>query len=286
MTVTDNYDIYYSTRSLLFKLNGLDTTSGLTFQYLGDQGFGLAPLHRITTRGPLQNGDSDLDFRLDPRVMQIPLVVKNDSATPKYHHYEIREKLLDIFRPLNASQVWVERFNGTTYKNRRIDVKVLGGLSFDVDPDNYHVRTVVQLRADDPTWYTEGSVSNVVEFNQSQFGTTRSGTNIGNWISFPTILVTGPVTNFRITRTSGSSQFIQYNGTIPSGTVVRFDLRYGLKTVTNNATGANLIANVSADSNLATFSLVPGVNQFTATGTGLSAATAVQVTWLDRFTGI
>ena len=34
-------------------------------------GFGMAPLHFITQRGPLQDGESPIDMRWDPRVIQI-----------------------------------------------------------------------------------------------------------------------------------------------------------------------------------------------------------------------
>ena len=84
MTYSDHILTYsYITGGVTYTLNGVNTittrlgSESFTFSYLGDQGFGLAPLHRITTRGPLQHGDSDIDFRLDPRILQIPLLVKN-----------------------------------------------------------------------------------------------------------------------------------------------------------------------------------------------------------------
>jgi hypothetical protein len=285
MTVTESFGITYTTRGIVYTLSGADTHTGLTFQYLGDQGFGLAPLHRITTRGPLQDGDSDIDFRLDPRVLQLPLMVVNTSTTPRYQHYEIREKLLQIFRPQNSGVLAIQRTGGPT-KNRKINVRVLGGLSFDVEPDSWHVRTVVQLRASDPTWYDD-SVSNSLTVPQANFGVAQNVTNDGNWNTFPIITIAGPVTNFKITNNT-TGQFIELTGTIASGVsnVVKIDLSYGKKTVTNNSTGANLISTVTPASNLATWSLQPGVNSITMTGTGLTAGTSVTMTWFDRFTGI
>ena len=266
----------------VYNLNGTNASLGITLRYLGDQGFGLAPLHRITVRGPLQHGDSDVDFRLDPRVLQLPLLVQNTSATPRFRSYEIREKILRIFRPQDPGELQVSRYDGSVTVLRNIKTRVLGGLSFDVNPDNYHVRTVVQLRADDPTWYA-GDYS--AFWTQATFNTSQILIQYGNWPTFPQIYIQGPVTNCIVTNVL-TGQFIRYNGFIPSGTVVRINLDYGKKTVTNNATGANLIANITADSSLATLYMLPGGNQFSVTGTGLGATSSVTISWSDRYTGI
>ena len=34
-------------------------------------GFGMPPSHRLTERGPLQHGETDLGYLLDPRLIQI-----------------------------------------------------------------------------------------------------------------------------------------------------------------------------------------------------------------------
>lgn len=266
----------------IYNLNGTNASLGITLRYLGDQGFGLAPLHRITVRGPLQHGDSDVDFRLDPRVLQLPLLVQNTSATPRFRSYEIREKILRIFRPQDPGELQVSRNDGSGVILRNIKTRVLGGLSFDVNPDNYHVRTVVQLRADDPTWYA-GDYS--AFWTKETFNTSQILIQYGNWPTFPQIYIQGPVTNCIVTNVL-TGQFIRYNGFIPSGTVVRINLDYGKKTVTNNATGANLIANITADSNLATLYMLPGGNQFSVTGTGPGATSSVAIYWVDRYTGI
>jgi hypothetical protein len=285
MTITDTFALTYTTRGVTYTLSGYDATTGLAFRYLGDQGFGLAPLHRITTRGPLQDGDSDIDFRLDPRVLQIPIVVKNESTTPIYQHYDIRDALLRIFRPQDSGVLTVTTNKGSSDRVRNIGTRLLGGLSFDVDPDSWHVRTVVQLRADDPTWYDAVTAINTQTFVAADFGLNRSASNLGTWIAYPTILVTGPVTNFKITNVT-TGRFIEYVGTIAAGTTVKIDLSYGRKTVTNNATGANLIANISSLSQLATFAIITSTQNLQVTGTGTSGATLVTVSWLNRYTGI
>lgn len=286
MTYTDQYYVTYRARSASYALNGFDVTSGLTFQYLGDQGFGLAPLHRITTRGPMQDGDSDIDFRLDPRVLQVPLIVQNtNTSQPRFQSYVIRRNLLSIFRPQDSGILSVESI-GTSLLSRSINVQVLGGLTFDVDPSEFHVRTVVQFRADDPTWYDEVSTP-FLSIPNTQFGVVQATTYAGQWQAFPTILVTGPVTNFTLTN-AARAQTLNVPGTIAAGTTYYFDLRYGYKTVYTgpNQTGSNVIANLNPASNLATWSLVPGVNNITASGTGITAATNVYLSWQNRYAGV
>ena len=280
--MTDTYTITYTARTITYTLNGTDTTTGLLIRYLGDQGFGLAPLRRITTRGPLQDGDSDIDFRLEPRVLQIPLMVVNASATaPKYQHYEIREKLLSIFRPGDNAYITVTRSDGVTTKTRRINVRVLGGMSFDVDPDNFHVRTVVQLRADDPTWYDPQNIDTF--YDNANLNGTQVFPNLGNWDIFPLIMIERTITNPVITNVT-TGQVISITAAITSGFYL-IDLSYGKKTVVDNL-GVNRISTVSAASNLATWSIVPGNNTIAITGTVGDLNARGLFAYFPRFTGI
>jgi hypothetical protein len=291
MTVTDTYTITYTARTITYTLNGTDATTGLTIRYLGDQGFGLAPLHRITTRGPLQDGDSDIDFRLDPRVLQLPLMVVNTSNAPRFQHYLIRESLLGIFRPGDNGTLIVRasKIEGVIVSviERRINVRVLGGLSFDVDPNGFHVRTVVQLRADDPTWYeTESGTSNRISttYNDTLINSSRVFNNFGNWKTFPLIRINGPITNPTITNVT-TGQVIAITATIAAGAYYDINLEYGKKTVVDNL-GVNRISTVSASSNLATWAFEPGANTVAITGTGFTSASDIIFERYYRHTGI
>jgi len=61
--------------------------------------FGLPPVRFITNRGPFQDGETPLDLRLDPRVIQIEVVeyLCNRSA-----FWTRRNELLDLLRPNRA----------------------------------------------------------------------------------------------------------------------------------------------------------------------------------------
>ena len=298
------YALTYTIQGTTYTLNGFDAVSGLTFGYLGDLGFGMAPLHRITQRGPLQQGDSDVDFRLDPRVLQLPFIITATSIT---EHYAIRDKLLAIFSPSNVvGTLTITRPDGT---QRAIATKILGGLSLDVDSKSgYSVKTIVQMRADDPTWYNP--VQNIIAGTPAILGTPTpiprlypvsygAGGTIsvntavaytGTWNSYPNIVAVGPLNSLIIQNTS-TGDSITLIANIAALTTYTFDLRYGFKTVVDQL-GANQLANISATSNLATFNLAPmpqvivGVNTILITATGGTSTSAVTLTYNDRFIGV
>ena len=298
------YTLTYTIQGTTYTLNSYDAVSGLTFNYLGDLGFGMAPLHRITQRGPLQQGDSDVDFRLDPRVLQLPFIFTADTMT---QHYAIRDKVLAVFSPSNViGTLTITRPDGT---QRAIATKILGGLSLDVDAKSgYSVKTIVQMRADDPTWYnptqntiagtsailgTPTPIPRVYPVTYGASGTINVNTSVsytGTWNSYPNIVAVGPLNNLVIQNTS-TADVITLTANIAAGTTYTFDLRYGYKTVVDQ-NGANVLANISAASNLATFNLAPmpqisgGVNGIQITATGGTSASSVTLTYNDRFIGV
>jgi len=62
----------------------------------GTSGFGLAPLHFITSRGPFQDGETALDMRLDTRTIQI---VVGEPVCTDSEYWDKRGELLDLLRP-------------------------------------------------------------------------------------------------------------------------------------------------------------------------------------------
>ena len=107
----------------------------LTIYLSGTIGWGLAPSHRITQRGPFQEGDSDIDFRLDPRVLSLPFVA---PASTIDNHFSIRNTLLKVFKPGNDTALLRVSWEDQT---RYIDVKVIGGLTMDTDSKDFNVRS-------------------------------------------------------------------------------------------------------------------------------------------------
>ena len=290
------YTITYTTGGATFNLNGYDAVSGITYNYQGDQGFGLAPMHRITQRGPMQHGDSDVDFRLDPRIMQLPIVAITTSIDD---YYTARGRLLSVFSPSNV--VGTLTVTTSTW-SRSIDVKVLGGMAFDTDPQvGYTLRAVIQLRADDPTWYdanplTINGSSGIAgtptaypvvyprTYGTANINATTTYTYDGTWLSYPVITATGPITGLVITNNT-TGQVITTTGSIAAGRTYTYDLRYGKKTVYDDL-GNNQIATVASSSNLATWAIVTGTNSISITASSSSSPAAVIIAYYTRFVGI
>lgn len=63
------------------------------------QGFGMPPLHFITQRGPYQDGDTALDIRLDPRIIQIVIA---ETLYRRMDFWDRRNDLLDLLRPTRS----------------------------------------------------------------------------------------------------------------------------------------------------------------------------------------
>lgn len=290
------YSITYTTGGTTYNLDGANASLGVTLRYLGDQGFGMAPMHRITQRGPLQQGDSDVDFRLDPRILQLPLVVEASTINAGY---TAREALMKIFTPANGGGTLRIASDGFV---RSIDCVTLGGMDFNAEPGTgWHVRTVVQLRASDPTWYDPTPVSGgstpAVEgtptpvpllvpwtVGASSINSTINTTNVGTWLAYPIITAVGPITDLTITNTT-TGDVIAVDGTIANGDTWVFDLRYGRKTVVDQ-NGVNKIASITAASSLATFAIERGANAITVTGSSPGAASSVSIVYYTRYVGV
>ena len=296
------YAIVYQVGGIYYNIS--DQSPAFPVHYLGDENFGMAPLHMITSRSPVQNGDTTLDFRLDPRIIQIPLLVECETLQEQYDQ---RNYLLQLFKPSNVDgQLIVIYPDG---RQRYITTRVLGGLDFNMETSAGHsIRAVVKLRCSDPTWYDptqytlplvtiSGTATVYPKIYPTTYGTTIFGGSfiinyLGTWLSYPIITVTGPVTNFSITNTSSNQNITLTAGTvIAPGTTLRFDLRYGFKTVTDQ-TGANRIGLVDSSSELAQFAIYPapdvsnGINTLVVAGTGTSIASSVYLSYYDRFIGI
>ena len=61
--------------------------------------FGMPPIRFITQRGPFQDGESALDMRLDPRVLQVAIV---DYLCNRTDFWTRRNELIDLIRPNRA----------------------------------------------------------------------------------------------------------------------------------------------------------------------------------------
>lgn len=277
-------------------------TDGAPFALI-DAEDGMAPVRRITDRGPLQHGDSDNDFRLDPLTFPLGLLM---SAADIGEHYDNRDLALRVWRP-SKTPIRL-RWTLDNGQIRQYDVHVSGRLAFSSkDMPGFSQRFVVPLRAADPTCYdpslqayTYGvgggtgafsfPLSWPASFGGSTVNQTRAIPYAGTWREYPIVIINGPITNPVITNLTTADKLDFTGVTVGSGTTYTVDCRPGRKSVVDQ-TGSNKISDLTDDSDLATFSLEAdpdapsGINDVQVTGTSANATTEVYVQFYHRYIG-
>lgn len=283
-------------------------------------GRGMPPTEYITERGPLQHGESLIDYRLRPRLITM---ITRRRFPCRQDYWDGRNDLLDALRP-NRQQIGCVRA-GTLRKvlpdgsMRDVDVMIESGPAFQPrNPERWDeigFSEVLRFVAYDPTfydpiqlaeqWTLTPTVGNLIFYEAPGYldrlvfpiwfaGQIISNylniTYIGTWPAFPTIVVTGPADNLIVRNvTTDERLFLDYF--IQAGEVVTITLDYGNKTITNQL-GENLLPYLSSDSDLATFHLEPapgaagGVNQMYVFANSVAVATAVELQWYTRYIGI
>lgn len=276
-------------------------SNGAPFAWLSaDEG--MADVRRMTDRGPLQHGDSDYDFRLEPTTYPMGFRIYATSMEEQWIH---RTTALRIFRPSRtAIQL---RWTLETGAVRQLDVHLSGRLLFgSKDSQGYTLRFVAPLRAADPTFYDPTAVGYTFGvnagttgwaypitfdegFGSSTVAQTRAIVYNGSWRTSPIVTIKGPITNPVITNVTTGDKLDFTGLTIGSGTIYTIDCRAGVKTVLDQL-GASQIANLTDDSDLATFSLeadvVDGINTISVTGSAANATTEVYLQYYERYVGI
>jgi hypothetical protein len=281
--------------------NLIDGTYAL---WIGEDGTGNAPSRRITEQGPLQHGDTDVDVRLDPRIFRELFMITPASLSD---HYTRRSALIRIFRP-SATKMQM-RWTLDNGNIRQIDCVVAGGPDFaSTEREGFAQKMVVQLRANDPTFYDPTQnvvtfgvgagassfsfpISFPIHFGGSTVDQTRTIAYSGTWRDYPVVIIGGPITDPVVTNLTTADKLDFTGITIDTGDYYIIDCRYGYKTVMD-AAGANKIADLSDDSDLATFSLEPdpdavgGLNDIQVTGSSANANTQIYMRFYNRYTGI
>jgi hypothetical protein len=290
----------FGTLELLRNDVALDLSDVENYVVENYEGFGMPPLHRLTERGPLQHGESDRGYRLDPRMIQLVLMLRAESWAAFYTR---RQELIDQLSPTLDAALNL-RFTQPDGTVRQVDCYCAEGPQFSKrDAHRYQgQRAAVRLICPDPAWYdpTRQSVRIVGETGGSGFAFpmavpwTFGGTTVGaetaidydgTWIEYPEIEIIGPIADPRIEHLD-TGDVLDFDGTtIADGDSRIIDLRYGYKTVVDGS-GANKIADLTSDSDLATFHLKPGTNNLGFSGTSAGTNTAIVVRWYRRYLGV
>ncbi len=278
---------------------------------LQEEGFGTPPLDYVTDRAPFQHGDSVRSFTLGPRPVQL-VVMQNFCSRADY--WAGRAAFLDAVRPnritnFNTPGKLLYYLSGGS--KRQLDVFLDSGPGFSPDQDGWRAWSfteAVRFTAHDPAWYdptqrsvvfaAAGSSNDQLTFPATfpiQFSTFGGTVDItygsfgGTWVDYPTITITGPITGPTITNQT-TGDVLGFNFILVAGESVSIVLR-GQKTVTKND-GTNLLNTLSSDSDLTTFGIYPdpqapnGINEISASGSGLTAASSIRIDYYTRYFGI
>lgn len=276
-----------------------------TYCYLcGVSGTGMAPIRRLEERGPLQNGVTDRGHRLAPRLILVSLELKGSDIPDLYQK---KADLLRIFKPMDAGGILRFTLGDTV---RQIKGYAVGdSLGFDDNASSYLVRqATVALKCPDPRWYDPtvhavtfnlggGSDAFTVPYEvpykmgASTIDLDKTITYVGSVRSYPTIRITGPITNPVITH-NGTGFKLGFTGTtIAAGDWYEIDLGYGENTIKDKS-GANVLPYLSDDSDLVEFAILPapdlagGVNSINVSGSSINEDTRVDVNYYDMYIGI
>lgn len=286
-------------------VNGVseDVSDLLDFALTGNDGFGMPPFHRLEERGPQQDGVTDRGFRLDPRIIGLKIASFPDDLVD---YYALRDVLLRIFRPRTQALILRRTVAGMV---RQCDCHLVDGGRFSsANAKALSQDEVFQLKAGDPTLYDP--VGEAITFSLGGGGDqftvpTPVPTGIGastinqliaieyggSWRTYPKIRITGPITDCVITNTSSGDKLDFTGITIAAGDYYDLDLAYDAKTVVN-ASSVNKIADLTDDSNQATFCILDdsivedGTNSIRVTGSGINAATKVDLSFYTRYIGM
>lgn len=280
-----------------------------------ESGMGLPPIKYITKKGPFQHGETVVDFRLQPRTIQLQL---RQNSCSRADYWTNRSLLLNAIKPNNYSG---NSFHSGVLRKifddgsiRDLNVCIEAGPIFEARSldkwDEWGFTETLRFIAHDPVFYNPvrkgiswesitSSSSQVhwqlpfsfpMQFGETAYGQYHSIEYEGTWISYPIIVLTGPQNGTIITNIStGETIDLEYN--IAAGRVVTIDLEPGNKTVTNDL-GTNLIGVVTSDSDLSTFHIAPdpevagGLNEFSIQLSGATAASKMDIYYYEKFLGI
>ena len=269
------------------------------------EGFGTPPLEYVVDRAPFQHGDTVRNMLLNPRSVQI-VVLHQFCSREAY--WAGRAGLLDAIRPNRVTDFatpgkLLQLSPGRV--KRQLDVLLDEGPGFTPAQQGWRAWSfteVLRFTAHDPAWYdptqqsqefVSGSLATFpmtfpVVFSGS-FGGSVDIDYQGTWLEYPSFTIVGPIVGPRIENvTTGEVLALDYS--LPAGYSIDITLR-NQKTITRND-GLNLLNNLSEDSDLTTWALVPdpqapsGVNTLSVSGSSTDVNTSVTMYWYKRYFGI
>lgn len=288
--------------SLIIDGHEFSLDDGVYSTLVGYDGWGASPTARVSSSGPLQHGETDEGQFLEARVGN--LILQNPK-TALDNLYDARMALLDLINPAdNLILKW-----SLPYGVRYFDVVFYGDMTMEWEVKQWaNLKFSLTFKAPNPTCYDpETFVLSFVGSSGTAFvvpmvvnvfvgGSTLISTQSiqykGNWDESPIVEIRGPAEDPVIENLT-TGEKLDFTGlTLGSGALRTIDTRYGFKTVVDGS-GVNKIAELTNDSDLATFHLArkrpyePYRNNIiSVNATGIDSTTRILVRWNERYLGI
>ncbi len=304
-------DLLITPDGITYALDGVKDRV-MTTQFDGQ---GMPSIEYVTERGPLQQGQTVLAYKLQPRVMQIAF---RRSGHDREQYWSLRQELINQLRPnrLQTGTVptpCVIRKILPGHIFRDIDVLIQQGPDFssgDGNWDEFGFTEGLRFIAHDPTFYdpeahVETFLFNAIAglvvptsyplvFGSGTTSLTLDITYVGTWISYPVITITGPIDAASITNTT-TDETLGFSKPLGLGEQVVIDTRFGHKSVYDPLLAPsdpeyNLIYAVSGD--LGTFHIEAspqapgGLNHLEVTLFGVDPTGSVAIQYYDRYIGL
>lgn len=222
----------------LLEVQSVATNDGKVLNFTGTphlQGFanyGIAPVEYITQEGYKQVGETVRDFRIDSRQVPISLYINSQCTRPEY--WELRTKLINIFRPnrglnrLNELTLSIRFENG---EKRQINCFYVSGLEFQDNNQSenaFNISETINLFCANPIWYDDSLTTIIPTATSSSqlvfpitfpivFGSSGASFNTGelnyagNFRTFPKITITGPYESANLTLQPNGEQITLSN---------------------------------------------------------------------------
>jgi hypothetical protein len=289
--------------SVIIGTNEYSLDDGTICRLLAYDGWGMAPGHRLSERGPQQHGETHRGYRLDSRLGTLVLGFESTELTDMYNK---RDSLLALFKWAHTPKLKWALPNGVT---RQIDVVYHSDMSMPWEAKQWAaLKVAVTLKAFDPTFYDPTQVTLSLGLTgggdgwdipwgiawapgASTLNQTAIINYLGTFLTYPIIKIVGPITDPVITN-EATNEKLDFTGiSIATGDYYLIDTAYSIKTVVDK-NGVNKFSELSDDSDLANFHIADdpeapsGQNTIRVTGSGANPETQVYVSFYTRYNGL
>ena len=255
------------------------------FEIISWDGLGLPDVRSSDVNRPQADGQFAGTDYLSGRTFSLQLEMWHDNATQFGSRIA---SLTTSFKPGSEHDFVVQVPSiGKVYSTCK--VRRRSGPTFDLAAAIGMVVATIELHAVDPRWYAvtaqqdtatitaaTGGVSFPVSFPLT-FVEVSAGsiiaTNSGVYEAFPTITITGPITNPSLENVS-SGKILAFTGTVLSGETLVIDFLNRTALLNGVSSRYNWI-----DDSQQWWSLAPGASEIKLNGTGGSGATDALVEW-------